>query len=126
MLEPSNDVTPDNHFDMLLKFLKKQEVVLERLEQLKNVKKIEKPEHFHRKKDERRYVSTKMASEGLEDTCFVCGDGGHNDILKKLGACRRCLGLHDGDGFCKDTYLCRNKTCKKAETLDHYYFIRQK
>lgn len=35
MLDPSNNVTSDNHFDTLLKFLKKQEDILERLEQLK-------------------------------------------------------------------------------------------
>lgn len=38
ILEPCNDVTPDNHYD---RFLQKQERVLERLEQLKTVKKIE-------------------------------------------------------------------------------------
>jgi len=35
MLEAANDVTTDNHFDKLLTFLKKQEGILERLEQLK-------------------------------------------------------------------------------------------
>jgi len=31
MLESRNNVTPDNHFDVLLEFLKKQEGILERL-----------------------------------------------------------------------------------------------
>lgn len=142
MLEPSNNVTPDNHFDMLLTFLKKQEGVLERLEQLKTVEKIEKPGHFDVKNVERIYVSTRMARKGMENMCCVCGDGGHNDkkknfckmfwgmkhhamkaAVKKLGACRRCLVLHDGDGFCKDIYLCRNKVCKRDETPDHHYFL---
>ena len=29
MVEPTNGVTPDNHFDRLLKFLKNQEEILE-------------------------------------------------------------------------------------------------
>lgn len=35
-------VTPDNHFDMLLRFLKKQKEVLEKLEQLKTVERTER------------------------------------------------------------------------------------
>lgn len=34
MVNPSNGVTPDNHFDTLLKFLKTQEEIMEKLEQL--------------------------------------------------------------------------------------------
>ena len=35
MVNSSNNVTTDNHFDMLLKFLKNQEEILERLNQLR-------------------------------------------------------------------------------------------
>lgn len=43
--------------------------------------------------------------------------------LKKLGACRKCLGCHDDEGYCRDTYLCRNKDCKKGRSSDHHYFL---
>ena len=34
MVNPRNNVTPDNHFENLLKFLKTQEEILEKLEQM--------------------------------------------------------------------------------------------
>ncbi len=34
MVDPRNGVTPDNHFDILLTFLKTQENILEKLDQL--------------------------------------------------------------------------------------------
>ena len=36
--------------------------------------------------------------------------------MKKLGACKKCLGLHDDSSSCKDTYLCRNKEAKSTLT----------
>lgn len=59
MVEPANNVTADNHFDMLLRFLKNQEDILERLEQLRIVDKIDKPD----KKNERRFASTRATNE---------------------------------------------------------------
>ncbi|KAM9764604.1 uncharacterized protein ACNS7B_019486 [Menidia menidia] len=141
MLEPSNDVTPDNHFDMLLKFLKKQEGVLERLEQLKTVEKTERPDYCSRRKPEKSYASTKMAKKGMVEVCGVCDDWRHHDKLffckkfkglklqekkaavEKLGACKKCLGLHDDSYSCKDTFLCRNKDCNKDGTSDHHYLF---
>ena len=80
------------------------------------------------KRYERRYASTRTTKKGgLADVCGVCGDSGHNNntllcrkfkglklpenksALKKLGACRKCLGCHDDNGYCRDTFLCRNK-----------------
>lgn len=81
MLEPSNDVTPDNHFDMLLKFLKRQEGVLERLEQLKTVEKVERTDYCPGKKSEKRYASTKMAKKGMGDVCDICDDWRHHDKI---------------------------------------------
>lgn len=34
MVNPGNAITPDNHFDSILKFLKTQEEILEKLEHL--------------------------------------------------------------------------------------------
>ena len=46
--------------------------------------------------------------------------------LKELGACRKWLGCHD-DGYCRDSFLCRNKDCKKGgSTPDHHYFLCSK
>lgn len=132
MIEPRNNVTSDNHFDMLLKFLKNHEEILERLEQLKTVEKMEKPDRSD-KKFERKIASTRTTKKGEpDDVCGVCGDSGHNNeilfcrkfrglklpekktALKKLGACRKCLGCHEEDGHCRDTFLCRNKDCKRG------------
>lgn len=142
MVEPKNNVTPDNHFDMLLKFLKNQQGILERFEQLKIVDKVDKAE----RKQERRFASTRaMKKDDWDDdveVCSICGDGGHaNKIyfckkfkslklsekktaLKKLRACRKCLGHHDTDGYCRDNFLCRNPDCKRAGSApDHHYFL---
>lgn len=36
----------------------------------------------------------------------------------------KCLGCHDDDGYCRDTFLCRNKDCKKGRgSPDHHYFL---
>ncbi len=56
MMDTANAITPDNHFDELLRFLQKQEETLERLEQLKMSKRAEKPE----RKSERTYAFTRM------------------------------------------------------------------
>ena len=142
MVDPANDVTSDNHFGMLLKFLKKQEEILERLEQLRTVEKMEKSDHPENRY-ERKYASTRTTEKGeLEDVCGVCGDSGHKNkiffcrkfkwlklpekrsVLEKLGACIKCLGCHDDDGYCRDTFLCRNKDCKEGGgTPDHHYFL---
>ncbi|XP_061896161.1 uncharacterized protein LOC133645296 [Entelurus aequoreus] len=139
MVEPTNRVTPDNHFDMLLKFLKSQEEILERLEQLKLV---DKAEEADRKKPERKFASTRATSKDGDEVCGICGGGGHTNkiyfckkfkglklhekkmALKKLGACRKCLGYHDAGGYCRDTFLCGNQDCKRASgTPDHHYFL---
>ena len=142
MVDPKNNVTSGNHFDMLLKFLQNQEEIFERLEQLRIGERMERSDRPE-KKYERKYASTKTTKKGvLEDVCGVCGDGGHSNkiffckkfkglkvpekktALKKLGACRKCLGCHDEDGYCRDTFLCRNKDCKKGGgPPDHHYFL---
>lgn len=64
MLEPSSNVTPDKHFDMLSRFLLKQDEVHDKLEKLKTVEKKERGNCSSRKKI---YVSNKMAKKGMKD-----------------------------------------------------------
>lgn len=81
MIEPRNNVTSDNHFDMLLKFLKSQEEILERLEQLKTVEKVERPDRSDKKFD-RKIASTRTTKKGEpDDVCGVCGDSGQQNLL---------------------------------------------
>lgn len=47
MTNPRNGVTPENHFDGLLKFLKTQEEILEKLEQLGVARETRKKIFFH-------------------------------------------------------------------------------
>ncbi|KAI7800929.1 gag-pol fusion polyprotein, partial [Triplophysa rosa] len=73
--------------------------------------------------------------------CVVCGDIRHSRKLyfckqfrslelvdKKaavgtLGACKRCLDVHDSGAFCKHNYLCRNHVCKDENVPEHRYFL---
>lgn len=134
MVNPSNGVTPDNHFESLLMFLKTQEEIMEKLEQLGG----EKPEKQQRK-FERNYASTRSMRKA--GGCIICGDERHKEkiffckrfkelklaekvqAVKKLGACKKCLGCHEEEDDCKDTYLCRNKDCKKGGSSDHHFFL---
>lgn len=130
MVNPRNNVTPDNHFENLLKFLKTQEEILEKLEQLGVSERPEKRNACM----ERKYASTRSTTKG---GCVVCGDEKHREniffckrfkelkpveklaAVEKLGACKRCLVCHGEDDECKETYLCRNRNCKK----DHHFFL---
>ena len=138
MVDPSNSVTQDNHFDMLLAFLKKQEEIFERLEHLQITDKPDKAERKFNKK----YASTKATKrEDVEEGCILCGDEKHKDriffcrkfrglklsekeaAVKRIGACRECLGCHKYADGCRDTYLCRNADCKKRGPSDHHFFL---
>ncbi len=60
MVNPRNGVTPDNHFDILLTFLKTQEDILEKLDQLGVGEKPEKKAMYLEKK----YATTKSTRIG--------------------------------------------------------------
>ncbi|GAA6075586.1 uncharacterized protein LOC115149571 [Tachysurus ichikawai] len=60
MVNPRNNVTSDNHFENLLKFLKTQEEILEKLEQLGV---SEKPKNKYACM-ERKYASTQSTMKG--------------------------------------------------------------
>ncbi|XP_067280641.1 uncharacterized protein [Pseudorasbora parva] len=134
MVNPRNGVTPDNHFDSLLHFLKTQEDILERLDQLGVSEKPEKKATYPGK----RYAFTRSTRKG---GCVVCGDEKHRDkiffckqfkelkpgeklnAVERLGACRRCLRCHGEDDECTDTYLCRNRDCRRGSSSDHHFFL---
>lgn len=107
-----NAVVPGNRFDSLLAFLKEQEAIYEQLEHLKE-------EELKREvRSEPRHARTRATkSNDAPAGCVICGDGKHrrklyfckqframkpaekNAAVKKLGACERCLELHDGQAF---------------------------
>lgn len=142
MVKPRNNVTSDTHFDMLLKFLKNQEDILERLEQLRIVDKIENSDRSDKRYEKKIALTRTTKRPELDDVCGVCGDSGHSNkiffcrkfkgmrlpekkaVLKKLGLCTKCLGCHDGTGYCRDNFLCRNQDCKSGGSApDHHYFL---
>ncbi|XP_077470984.1 uncharacterized protein LOC144085517 [Stigmatopora argus] len=137
MTNRANGVTPDNHIDSLLRYLKDQEEILERAEQLNTPLKPKRRSGEPRPNEPRRYASTKSTSKG---GCVVCGEEGHGEKLffckafknlkpkdklsaiERLGACKKCLGCHKDERDCSDTYLCRKQSCKR----DHHFFLCQK
>ncbi|XP_048067116.1 uncharacterized protein LOC125280555 [Megalobrama amblycephala] len=140
MIDPHNGVTSGNHFDLLLKFLKKQEDILEKLEQLRITDKVERPDKAENR-FERRYASTRTTKKDSDGGCTVCGALNHKDkiffckkfkelklaekkaALRKIGACKKCLGCHEGDRNCRDTFLCKNRDCRRENAPDHHYFL---
>ncbi len=73
LMASNSDVTSENHFDKLLEFLKKEEGILERLEQLRVIEKVERQE----RRSERNHAftkSTKIAPSKYspsESACIV-------------------------------------------------------
>ncbi len=129
MIDPDNGVTPENHFDFLLKFLRKQEEVLEKLEQLRITDKVEKPDKTANR-FEKRHAFTRTIKKD-SDGCAVCGAVNHKDkiyfckkfkelklakmkaVVRKIGAWKKCLGCHEADSDCRNTFLCKNRDCRK-------------
>ena len=129
-----NAVFPDNRFDSLLAFLKEQEFIYEQLEQLMD----EEPRKEARS-DSRHATTRATKSDGAQAGCVICGDEKHraklyfckqfralkpavrNAAVKELGACERCLEIHDDLAFCKPTFLCRHPDCKDGR--DHHYYL---
>jgi len=135
---PDSEVTSVNYFDKLLEFLKKEEGILERLEQLRVTEKVERLD----RRPERSYAFTKSTKiTPFEGVCIVCGSEKHKGkiffcnkfkelqftekkvILRKLGLCRRCLGYHEDDSKCREMFLCRRKECKGGGSADHHYLF---
>lgn len=135
--DQQSSITPDNRFDNLLAFLKKQESIYEQLEQLRD----EEPNR-RESRAEPRWARTKSTNSSNDRSgCVVCGDGKHKRKLyfckhfrslkladkkaavRKLGACKRCLEVHEDHSFCKPTYLCKNQACEDESIPDHHYYL---
>lgn len=117
-------------------FLKKQEAIYEQLEHLKE----EEPKRDTRPQP--RHARTRATKSSDAPAGYVvCGDVKHKRKLyfckqfralrpveksaavKKLGACERCLEVHDSQAFCKPTYLCKHPECKDGRRPDHHYYL---
>ena len=138
--DPKNGVTPEKRFDYLLAFLKQQETIYEELEQLRDEEpsKPSKPS-WRDTRIEQKSARTKSTKSADDQGCVVCGDVKHKRKLyfckqfralsaaerkasvKKLGACTRCLKVHDDQSSCKPGFLCRNEDCRDGEAEHHYY-----
>ncbi|XP_023808028.1 uncharacterized protein LOC111946916 [Oryzias latipes] len=46
-----------------------------------------------------------------------------NAAVKKLGACRRCLEVHDDCSFCNPAYLCKNQDCMSENMAVHHFCL---
>lgn len=123
MLNPTNNVTADTHFDSLFKYLKTQEAILKKLEQMKVSKQSE------RKTNARKGGCVVCGNETHREKIFFCKRFKklHFDeklnAVEKLGACRRCLMCHAQDDECTDTYLCWNRDCNRGGCSDHHFFL---
>ncbi len=146
-MESVNGFASHNHFDCLLRFLKKQEAILEELDQLEvgpregrsSVKGLaDKPEGgvkkaFSKATSGRRESQLKprwgsctaCADEAHAGRLFACKAFRELDIqgrkahLKTHGVCNRCLCFHLKDGRCNPKFLCSKMDCCKEE-LHHY------
>lgn len=105
-----NTVNHQDHFDKLITFLKSQESIYEQLDQLRDVVELAKEKTKFRK-----YARTKTTKSSSDTAgCIICGDPKHRKKLyfcrrfrsnlkpsekrnaaQQLGACKRCLEVHD-------------------------------
>lgn len=132
--DEGNAVNLQNRFEKLITFLRSQETIYEQLDQLRDI-----VEPTTEKFKFQKYARTKTTkSSGETAGCIVCGDPKHReklyfcrkfrttlkplnkrDAAQRLGACKRCLEVHDGDYCRKTTYLCGNPECKDQ----HHYLL---
>lgn len=128
-----NSVNRQNRFDKLITYLKSQESIYEQLDQLKDVF-----EPTKEKSKSLKYARTKTTKTSSEMAgCIICGDPKHRkklyfcrkfranlkpvekrDAAQQIGACKRCLEVHNGDYCRKTNYLCGNPECK-----DQHHFL---
>ncbi|KAK7918663.1 hypothetical protein WMY93_009947 [Mugilogobius chulae] len=85
-----------------------------------------------------KYARTKTTKSTSEAGCIICGDTRHKkklyicrkfrtakllsekrDAVQQLGACKRCLEVHNGGPCRNSTYLCGNPECKDQ----HHYLL---
>lgn len=144
-----NGFGPINHFNCLLRFLKKQEAILEELDLLEaspgegssSVKGLaDKPERGVKK----AFSKATLGQRGSQPkprlgSCAACADETHagrlfackafremdhqrrKAHLKTHGICNRCLCFHLKDGHCNPKFLCSKMDCHKEES--HHYLL---
>ncbi len=127
MTDPNNGVIPENHFDLLLKFLKKLEDVLEKLEQLRITDKVERPDKSENR-FEGRHASTRTTKKGSVGGCTVCGAVNHNDkiffckkfkelkLAEKRAALRRIGHVKSALDAMRVTPTAETHSCARIET----------
>lgn len=134
--DDKNMVMPNNRFDCLLTFLKEQESIYEQLEQLKDEEPSKREPRM-----EPRHVRTKSTHASNQPECVVCGDPKHSRKLyfckkfhalqvgerkaaaRKLGACVRCLEVHNDMSFCKPTFLCKKEDCTEDGLVGKHHYL---
>ncbi|XP_054611256.1 uncharacterized protein LOC129169152 [Dunckerocampus dactyliophorus] len=129
--------SPEERFDMLLKFLRSQEKIYEQLDQLRD----DDPSRRESRVPQKHARTKTTNSSSSQASCVVCGERGHRkrlyyckkfkalkiaekkEAVKKIGACGRCLEVHDDDAECKTTFLCKSEGCNDAQGLGHHYYL---
>ncbi|XP_048092047.1 uncharacterized protein LOC125289336 [Alosa alosa] len=148
--KPVNSFAPHKHFDCLLRFLKKQEAILEELDQLEaspregssSVKgPADKPERGVKKAFSKATSGQRESPQSKPrlGPCTACADETHTgrlfackvfremDLqkrkahLKTHGICNRCLCFHLKDGRCNPKFLCSKMDCRKEKP--HHYLL---
>lgn len=147
-IEPVNGFDPHNHFDCLLQFLKKQEAILEELDQLEvspgeggpAVRVLpDKPERIKKAFSKATSGQQRSQLRPSLDSCTACTDESHagrlfackvfremdhqkrKAHLKAHGECSQCLCFHLKDGRCNLKFLCSKVDCRKADP--HHYLL---
>ncbi|XP_047221695.1 uncharacterized protein LOC124868446 [Girardinichthys multiradiatus] len=128
---------PEKRFDNLLALLKSQESIYEQLDQQRD-----EDSQREETRPEQRQARTRTSNQSSSHTsgCVVCGDIKHRkklyfckkfrvlnftekkDAVRKLGACRKCLEVHNADDHCKMSFLCKNSEYEK-KGIDHHYSL---
>ncbi|CAM4471325.1 unnamed protein product [Leuciscus chuanchicus] len=130
-----DEAEEDKRFDYLLKFLQGQEAIYEKLDQLRE----EEPKPKSEPRQARTRTSTQLSNQA--QGCVVCGDGKHKkrlyfcqkfrtlklsekrDAVRKLGACKKCLEIHNEGDYCKSEFLYRRPDCIEQRAAEHHYYL---
>ena len=148
--EAANGFAPPNHFDCLLRFLKKQEAILEELDLLEASPgewspSVRGPADKQERGAKKAFSKATSGQRGSQSTgsclgsCTACADETHAgrlfackafremDLqrrkahLKTHGGCNRCLCFHLKDGRCNPKFLCSKMDCRREES--HHYLL---
>ena len=147
--EAVNGFAPLTHFDCLLRFLKKQEAILEELDLLEaspgeGSSSLKGPADKPERGVKKAFSKATSGQRGSQlkprsGSCTACADETHAgrlfackafremDLqrskahLKTHGICNRCLCFHLKDGRCNPKFLCSKMDCRKEES--HHYLL---